>query len=127
MFFMNKKIKEKGQVMAEYSIILAVVACVAIAGFTLVGSNANNKAKGVADTISDGTSTIPTATPELTGNYILASSYAVNGVVWTFSTNVRLFWDDQVIALSDGNFDYSSSTGGGYAWFSSTSDLYGGA
>ncbi len=42
---------EDGQTMAEYGIILSVVACVAIAGFTLIGSSVNDKANTVASNL----------------------------------------------------------------------------
>ena len=39
---------EKGQTMAEYGIILAVVALVAIAGFIVLGTGLNTFVNGVA-------------------------------------------------------------------------------
>jgi pilus assembly protein Flp/PilA len=40
--------EEKGQTMAEYGIILAVVALVAIAGFVVLGNGLNGFISGVA-------------------------------------------------------------------------------
>jgi pilus assembly protein Flp/PilA len=43
--------KTKGQSLAEYGLILALIAIVAIAGLTTLGRNVNTQLNGVASTI----------------------------------------------------------------------------
>ncbi|MHB8917925.1 MAG: Flp family type IVb pilin [Desulfocucumaceae bacterium] len=44
---------EHGQGMAEYGLIIALVAVLAIAGFQLLGRSLGSKIEGVADTIQN--------------------------------------------------------------------------
>lgn len=44
---------EQGQGMAEYGLIIALVAVLAIAGFQLLGRSLGGKIEGVADTIQN--------------------------------------------------------------------------
>lgn len=44
--------EESGQGMAEYGLILALVAVLAIAGFRLLGQNVNNQVQSVGNTIA---------------------------------------------------------------------------
>ena len=47
--------EEEGLTMAEYAIVAAVVAVVAIAGFKVLGGAINTKASDLADSISSAT------------------------------------------------------------------------
>ena len=44
---------QRGQGMAEYGLIIALVAVLAIAGFRLLGKNLGSKVQDVADTIQN--------------------------------------------------------------------------
>ncbi len=46
------KNEESGQGMVEYALILALIAVICIAGFTLLGQKANDKATDVAGSLS---------------------------------------------------------------------------
>ncbi|MFZ5642261.1 MAG: Flp family type IVb pilin [Bacillota bacterium] len=53
---------ESGQGMAEYGLILALVAVVAIAGFKILGSGVNKQVTEVGNTINNAATTTTTTT-----------------------------------------------------------------